>query len=120
MFSRRRSGQRRRVMRTGPHAEQRRDDGLHGPRAFPLDRLLAIFYSITADDGVVVDSASDIYHQIASLVSLHLLARASGGADGIRLDGVRLKCNIALDTATAIARQLGLDLTAYLADEAAP
>lgn len=43
---------------------------LLGPKPFPLDRLMAIFYAIVE---VKVDPSSAVYTQLASLVRLRLL-----------------------------------------------
>ena len=63
---------------------------LLGPKTFPLDRLLAIFYSIVES---WVDASSEIYAQIASLVTLRLIAQVTG-ADN--LDAPRFKCMVGL------------------------
>uniref|UniRef100_A0A4W3IPU1 Origin recognition complex subunit 5 n=1 Tax=Callorhinchus milii TaxID=7868 RepID=A0A4W3IPU1_CALMI len=71
---------------------------LLGPKPFPLDRLLAIFYSIV--DSRVAPTAS-IFSQISSLVTLQLLTRI--GHDD-QLDGLKYKCTVTLDFIRAIAR----------------
>ncbi|NWH32055.1 ORC5 protein, partial [Chloropsis hardwickii] len=71
---------------------------LLGPKPFPLDRLLAILYSIV--DNRVAPTAN-IFSQITSLVTLQLLSMV-GQND--QLDGPRYKCTVSLDFIRAIAR----------------
>ncbi|NWX84373.1 ORC5 protein, partial [Nothoprocta ornata] len=71
---------------------------LLGPKPFPLDRLLAILYSIV--DSRVAPTAN-IFSQITSLVTLQLLSLV-GHND--QLDGPRYKCTVSLDFIRAIAR----------------
>uniref|UniRef100_A0A8C0FAA5 Origin recognition complex subunit 5 n=1 Tax=Bubo bubo TaxID=30461 RepID=A0A8C0FAA5_BUBBB len=71
---------------------------LLGPKPFPLDRLLAILYSIV--DNRVAPTAN-IFSQITSLVTLQLLSMV-GHND--QLDGPRYKCTVSLDFIRAVAR----------------
>uniref|UniRef100_A0A8D0L850 Origin recognition complex subunit 5 n=1 Tax=Sphenodon punctatus TaxID=8508 RepID=A0A8D0L850_SPHPU len=71
---------------------------LLGPKPFPLDRLLAILYSIV--DNRVAPTAN-IFSQITSLVTLQLLTLV--GHDD-QLDGPRYKCTVSLDFIRAVAR----------------
>uniref|UniRef100_A0A8C0IYR1 Origin recognition complex subunit 5 n=1 Tax=Chelonoidis abingdonii TaxID=106734 RepID=A0A8C0IYR1_CHEAB len=71
---------------------------LLGPKPFPLDRLLAILYSIV--DNKVAPTAN-IFSQITSLVTLQLLTLV--GHDD-QLDGPKYKCTVSLDFIRAIAR----------------
>ncbi|XP_050638672.1 origin recognition complex subunit 5 isoform X7 [Macaca thibetana thibetana] len=71
---------------------------LLGPKPFPLDRLLAILYSIV--DSRVAPTAN-IFSQITSLVTLQLLTLV--GHDD-QLDGPKYKCTVSLDFIRAIAR----------------
>ncbi|NXW04280.1 ORC5 protein, partial [Fregetta grallaria] len=71
---------------------------LLGPKPFPLDRLLAILYSIV--DKRVAPTAN-IFSQITSLVTLQLLSMV-GHND--QLDGPRYKCTVSLDFIRAVAR----------------
>ncbi|GAB5568463.1 origin recognition complex subunit 5 isoform X1 [Prionailurus iriomotensis] len=70
---------------------------LLGPKPFPLDRLLAILYSIV--DSRVAPTAN-IFSQITSLVTLQLLTLV--GHDD-QLDGPKYKCTVSLDFIRAIA-----------------
>ncbi|CAM5085629.1 unnamed protein product [Eretmochelys imbricata] len=70
---------------------------LLGPKPFPLDRLLAILYSIV--DNKVAPTAN-IFSQITSLVTLQLLTLV--GHDD-KLDGPKYKCTVSLDFIRAIA-----------------
>uniref|UniRef100_A0A674HIJ2 Origin recognition complex subunit 5 n=1 Tax=Taeniopygia guttata TaxID=59729 RepID=A0A674HIJ2_TAEGU len=83
---------------------------LLGPKPFPLDRLLAILYSIV--DNRVAPTAN-IFSQITSLVTLQLLS-VVGQND--QLDGPRYKCTVSLDFIRAIARTVNFDIIKYLYD----
>ncbi|XP_054844662.1 origin recognition complex subunit 5 isoform X2 [Eublepharis macularius] len=83
---------------------------LLGPKAFPLDRLLAIFHSII--DSRVAPTAN-IFSQISSLVTLQLLTLV--GHDD-PLNGPRYKCNVSLDFIRAVSRMVNFDIVRYLYD----
>ncbi|XP_051889857.1 origin recognition complex subunit 5 isoform X2 [Pristis pectinata] len=83
---------------------------LLGPKPFPLDRLLAIFYSIV--DSRVTPSAN-VFSQITTLVALQLLTLV--GHDD-QLDGPKYKCTASLDFIRAIARTVNFDIVRYLYD----
>ncbi|XP_043093577.1 origin recognition complex subunit 5 isoform X2 [Puntigrus tetrazona] len=83
---------------------------LLGPKPFPLDRLLAIFYSVV--DSRVAPTAS-IFSQISSLVTLQLLSQV--GHDD-QLDSPKYKCAVSLDFILAISRTVGFDVVKYLYD----
>ncbi|KAF4793913.1 Origin recognition complex subunit 5 [Turdus rufiventris] len=110
---------------------------LLGPKPFPLDRLLAILYSIV--DERVAPTANifsqlwakasceqlanqfmyrknqqhDGLYWITSLVTLQLLSMV-GQND--QLDGPRYKCTVSLDFIRAIARTVNFDIIKYLYD----
>lgn len=83
---------------------------LLGPKPFPLDRLLAIFYSVV--DSRVAPTAS-IFSQISSLVTLQLLSQV--GHDD-QLDSPKYKCAVSLDFILAISRTVSFDVVKYLYD----
>ncbi|XP_053113273.1 origin recognition complex subunit 5 isoform X2 [Hemicordylus capensis] len=83
---------------------------LLGPKPFPLDRLLAILYSIV--DSKVAPNAN-IFSQITSLVTLQLLTLV--GHDD-QLNGPRYKCNVSLDFIRGISRTVNFDIIKYLYD----
>ncbi|XP_006033017.1 origin recognition complex subunit 5 isoform X2 [Alligator sinensis] len=83
---------------------------LLGPKPFPLDRLLAILYSIVDKR---VAPTGNIFSQISSLVTLQLLTLV--GHDD-QLDGPRYKCTVSLDFIRAIARTVNFDIIKYLYD----
>ncbi|XP_017361730.1 origin recognition complex subunit 5 isoform X2 [Cebus imitator] len=83
---------------------------LLGPKPFPLDRLLAILYSIV--DSRVAPTAN-IFSQITSLVTLQLLTLV--GHDD-QLDGPKYKCTVSLDFIRAISRTVNFDIIKYLYD----
>ncbi|XP_041833301.1 origin recognition complex subunit 5 isoform X2 [Melanotaenia boesemani] len=83
---------------------------LLGPKPFPLDRLLAIFYSVV--DSRVAPTAS-IFSQISSLVTLQLLVQVSHDD---QLDAPKYKCAVSLDFICAISRTVNFDIVKYLYD----
>uniref|UniRef100_A0A674AD24 Origin recognition complex subunit 5 n=1 Tax=Salmo trutta TaxID=8032 RepID=A0A674AD24_SALTR len=83
---------------------------LLGPKPFPLDRLLAIFYSVV--DSRVAPTAS-VFSQISSLVTLQLLNQV--GHDD-QLDAPKYKCAVSLDFILAISRTVSFDMVKYLYD----
>uniref|UniRef100_A0A674CCG5 Origin recognition complex subunit 5 n=1 Tax=Salmo trutta TaxID=8032 RepID=A0A674CCG5_SALTR len=83
---------------------------LLGPKPFPLDRLLAIFYSVV--DSRVAPTAS-VFCQISSLVTLQLLNQV--GHDD-QLDAPKYKCAVPLDFILAISRTVSFDMVKYLYD----
>ncbi|XP_033646773.1 origin recognition complex subunit 5-like [Asterias rubens] len=83
---------------------------LLGPKAFPLDRLMAIFYSIV--DSRVAPTAN-VFSQISSLVTLQLLAQV-GHED--QLDTPKYKCTVSLEFIRSIARTVSFDVIRYLYD----
>ncbi|XP_039264436.2 origin recognition complex subunit 5-like [Styela clava] len=90
--------------------DEQKSAHLRGPKAFPLDRLMAIFYSIV--DGKVPPTAN-IFSQITSLVSLHLLSQV-GHED--QIDSPKYKCVVSLDFIQAISRTVNFDVIRYLYD----
>ncbi|KAJ1836576.1 hypothetical protein IWW55_002159 [Coemansia sp. RSA 2706] len=81
---------------------------LLGPKSFGIERMLAIFYSIIVEP---VDSSVDVQIQIASLVTLRLLTKTSAGD---RLDGIKCKCNVSLESIRAISQSVRFDVERYL------
>uniref|UniRef100_A0A182PPW4 Origin recognition complex subunit 5 n=1 Tax=Anopheles epiroticus TaxID=199890 RepID=A0A182PPW4_9DIPT len=89
-----------------------------GPKAFNLDRLLAIFYAILDEK---VGLTCNLLAQISTLVHLKLLTYASsaeGGAGVSMLDGsaTRLQCTVGLDFIMQIGRMVGFNVRQYLTD----
>ncbi|XP_037316161.2 origin recognition complex subunit 5 [Pungitius pungitius] len=83
---------------------------LLGPKPFPLDRLLAIFYSVV--DSRVAPTAS-IFSQISSLVTLQLLTQVSHDD---QLDAPKYKCAVSMDFICAISRTVNFEIVQYLYD----
>ena len=81
-----------------------------GPKNFPLDCRMAIFYSTVEDN--VAPSAS-ILCQISSLVSLNLLAQVTSDD---QIDCPKYKCLVNFLTISEIAKQLKFDIVQYLYD----
>ncbi|XP_069945671.1 origin recognition complex subunit 5 isoform X2 [Cherax quadricarinatus] len=93
-------------------AKERSSSQLVGPKPFPLDRLLAIFYSIIDDK---VTPTANIFSQISTLVTLRLVTQI-GGND--QLDSPKYKCAVTLDFIRNVARMVSFDVVRYLYDYA--
>ncbi|XP_077355454.1 origin recognition complex subunit 5 isoform X2 [Festucalex cinctus] len=83
---------------------------LLGPKPFPLDRLLAVFYSVV--DSRIAPSAR-IFSQISSLVTLQLLTQVSHAE---QLDAPKYKCAVSFHFIAAISRTVNFDIVKYLYD----
>ncbi|CAO3689470.1 unnamed protein product [Umbelopsis vinacea] len=83
---------------------------LLGPKAFPVERMLAIFYSIIDEK---LDDAIDIPVQITSLTTLRLLLRTTNMD---KLDGAKYKCNVSFDFIRGVARSVRFEIDKYLFD----
>ncbi|XP_076815225.1 origin recognition complex subunit 5-like [Clavelina lepadiformis] len=90
--------------------DEKKSAHLRGPHAFPLDRMMAIFYSIV--DGRVPPTAN-IFAQISSLVSLRFLSQI-GHED--QIDSPRYKCIVSLEFITSIAKTVNFEIIRYLFD----
>ena len=83
---------------------------LLGPKAFLVERMLAIFYSIIDDQ---VDAGFNVHSQISTLVSLRLLVRATQLDN---LDAAKCKCNASFAFVRHVGRSVRFDLAKYLFD----
>lgn len=84
---------------------------LLGPKAFPVERMLAIFYSIIDDDDL--EDTVDIQLQITSLTTLRLLVRTTSMD---RLDGAKYKCNVNFEFVRQVAKTVKFEIDKYLYD----
>ncbi|XP_050074691.1 origin recognition complex subunit 5 [Anopheles maculipalpis] len=86
-----------------------------GPKAFNVDRLLAIFYAILDEK---VGLTCNLMTQISTLVHLKLLAYASVDGGTGMLDGsvTRFKCTVGLDFIMHVGRMVGFNVRQYLTD----
>lgn len=91
--------------------KERTSSQLTGPKAFPLDRMMAIFYSVVDES---VRPSANIASQISSLVSLQFLTAVGGADDG--LDVPKYKCVVGLDFVTQISKQVQFEIHRYLYD----
>lgn len=83
-----------------------------GPKAFTIDRLLAIFYAILDEK---VGLTCNLLAQISTLIHLKFLIFASG--EGTIMDGsARLQCTIGMDFITHIGKMVGFNVRQYLCD----
>ncbi|KAG1141164.1 hypothetical protein G6F37_008531 [Rhizopus arrhizus] len=83
---------------------------LLGPKAFPVERMLAIFYSILDEP---LEDTIDIQLQITSLTTLRLLVRTTAMD---KLDGVKYKCNVNFEFIRSIAKNVRFEVDKYLYD----
>ncbi|XP_040067601.2 origin recognition complex subunit 5 [Ixodes scapularis] len=83
---------------------------LLGPKPFPLNRMMAIFYAIV--DEQVAPSAL-IFSQIKTLVSLRLLVQLTKDD---QLSAPKYKCLVSLDFIREIAKTVNFDVTGHLSD----
>ncbi|KAI9483768.1 MAG: origin recognition complex [Benjaminiella poitrasii] len=84
---------------------------LLGPKAFPVERMLAIFYSIIDDD--TLEDTIDIQLQITSLTTLRLLFRTTSMD---KLDGAKYKCNVNFEFIRTVAKSVKFEVDKYLYD----
>jgi len=89
----------------GPEVKQR----LIGPLQFSMDRLIAIFESITETE----DRSISILSQLRTLVRLKLITIASSDTQILQ---PKLKCNCSEDFITKIAHSVRFELGSYLFD----
>eukprot|EP00004_Rigifila_ramosa_P022400 TRINITY_DN6104_c0_g1_i3.p1 TRINITY_DN6104_c0_g1~~TRINITY_DN6104_c0_g1_i3.p1 ORF type:complete len:174 (-),score=39.50 TRINITY_DN6104_c0_g1_i3:93-614(-) len=80
-------------------------------RSFPLERLLAIFFSISATQLVPPPATNEVHMQIATLISLNILGQTSSRHN---LDAPRLRSNLAYERVLSLAESVSLDLATYL------
>lgn len=90
--------------------KEKPNNHLLGPKQFPLNRMLAIFYAIV--DERVAPSAM-IFSQIKSLVTLRLLAQLTKDD---QLSEPKYKCLVSLDFIRTIARTVNFDVIGHLHD----
>ncbi|KAL0080651.1 origin recognition complex subunit 5 C-terminus-domain-containing protein [Phycomyces blakesleeanus] len=83
---------------------------LLGPKAFPIERMLAIFYSIIDEP---LEDTVDIQLQITSLTTLRLLVRSTNMD---RLDSAKYKCNVSFEFIRAVAKSVRFEIEKYLYD----
>ncbi|XP_076353496.1 origin recognition complex subunit 5 [Tachypleus tridentatus] len=81
-----------------------------GPKPFPLDRMMAIFYSIVDEQ---VPPTSMVFSQITTLVTLRLLATTSNGEE---LNTPKYKCLVGLDFIRNVSQTVKFDILSYLND----
>ena len=90
-------------------SKEKLNSQLTGPKPFPLERLLAIFYNIVEEQ---VNPTANIYSQVSSLVKLQLLSAI--GLD--MMDQPKYKCNVSLDFVRTVAKTVQFDVYKYLYD----
>ena len=107
---------RKRVQKSASLAAHKRSSQLLGPKMFPLDRMLAIFYVIVdmEQDGLkcVGGASANILSQISSLVTLNLLTSQLDAG----LDAPKYKCNVGLDFIRLVAKNVRFEIHKYLYD----
>eukprot|EP00088_Acartia_fossae_P003505 TRINITY_DN11476_c0_g1_i1.p2 TRINITY_DN11476_c0_g1~~TRINITY_DN11476_c0_g1_i1.p2 ORF type:complete len:136 (+),score=2.14 TRINITY_DN11476_c0_g1_i1:757-1164(+) len=88
-------------------SKEKFNNQLTGPKPFPLERMLAIFYNIVEER---VNPSANIYCQINSLARLQFITLV--GSD--QIDQPKYKCNVTLDFLRTLAKPLNFDITKYL------
>lgn len=83
-----------------------------GPKAFTIDRLLAIFYAILDEK---VGLTCNLLSQISTLVDLNFLSFVSG-ENNIMEGTSRLQSTIGMDFAINIGKVVGFNVKQYLTD----
>ncbi|KAF9166188.1 Origin recognition complex subunit 5 [Actinomortierella ambigua] len=85
---------------------------LVGPKTFPIERMLAIFYSILGEEQAVEENVH-VQTQMASLVSLRLLQRVTPMD---KLDSIKCKCNVSYEMIKSLAKSVSFEIDKYLFD----
>ncbi|KAJ3323939.1 Origin recognition complex subunit 5 [Boothiomyces sp. JEL0866] len=80
---------------------------LLGPKAFNIERLLAIFYSILDQE---IPGCFDVYSQISTLVSLRLVIKMNNQLN------YKIKCNVGYEFIQIVAKSISFDISKYLYD----
>ncbi|KAI9025999.1 origin recognition complex subunit 5 C-terminus-domain-containing protein [Phycomyces nitens] len=83
---------------------------LLGPKSFPIERMLAIFYSIIDEP---LEDTVDIQLQITSLTTLRLLVRSTSMD---RLDAAKYKSNVSFEFIRAVSKSVRFEIEKYLYD----
>ncbi|KAH6591213.1 hypothetical protein BASA61_005008 [Batrachochytrium salamandrivorans] len=110
-FSKARESKGKRVGKKGSvHNGSKLRQQLLGPKAFNVERMLAIFYSILAEN---VDTGFNAHTQIATLSSLRLLVRVTSMD---KIDAARYKCTASYELVSSIGQSVRFDLSQYLFD----
>eukprot|EP00041_Stephanoeca_diplocostata_P015743 m.301360 g.301360 ORF g.301360 m.301360 type:complete len:577 (+) comp20140_c0_seq2:164-1894(+) len=110
MFAKRQSKSRGSRRGASKKRRERVPQYLLGPKAFPLDRLLAILYSLVE---MKTDASAEVYSQISTLVTLRLLSLVSSTDN---LHTPRYKCSLTLSEVQRVATSVSVDITRYMHD----
>lgn len=98
----------------GAEASGKLKQQLLGPRAFPLERMLAIYHQLI---DTYVEGAPllpfDVQSQVSTLVSLKLLLRVSVLS---KLETYKCKCNVGFPFILQVSQQVHFDIVKYLYD----
>lgn len=87
--------------------QRKQPEQLLGPKAFALDRLLAIFYAIVGED---VNLTANLLSQMSSLVRLQLLTVVGDE----HIDLPRYKCAVDFEFISTVARTVSFNIRKYL------
>jgi len=88
-------------------AKDKYNSKLTGPKPFPLERLLAIFYNIIEER---VNPTANIYSQITSLARLQLITAIGNDT----LEQPKYRCNVDIDFVKSVSRTVQFDVHKYL------
>ena len=92
---------------------------LLGPQPFSLERLLAIFHALLPDKAPAGNA--DVLCQIATLVSLRMLVKATAGSgsDGVggTLDGSgKWRINMGWEYVQQLGKRVGIDMVEFVVE----
>jgi origin recognition complex subunit 5 len=93
---------------TGAATKASSDALLQAPQTFGLERLLAIFYTVT---GEAVDASAELLGQLSGLISLGLLCKI-GNSD--HLGDCKLSCRASYSLVQSVAADVRIELARFL------
>lgn len=102
-------GAKKRKKRAHVNMKKQKNQTQTGPKTFPLQRMLMIFYSIVEEK---VDANTKVFSQIPTMCQLGLLTPVGDS----NIDEPKYKCCVSLDFAVVISKNVGFSLKHYLYD----
>lgn len=80
--------------------------------------MFAIFWALVSESharGRITSSSADLHMAVATLVSLRLVARCSGGGDVLDANG-KFRVNIGWEVVRGVGRSVGVEVEDFLVD----
>ena len=87
---------------------------LLGPQPFVLERMLAIFHSLT--DGNIKGGSAEIYSQFATLVKLGLIGKVGGAGMDVLDPSGKWRCLVGEDVVKPLGKGKGVDLSEWVVE----